>query len=302
MGLEKNTLLKGGFVFVSSVPSPKIVESSQTEPDNSPEGRIKALTSVIEEYERRLAEKEREKATLLLTNEKLYQEKVEAEKLARVDSLTGLPNLRAYEERFEETINNAKRSGQPFCLLAIDIDDFKRLNDNEGHDAGNLALKTFARIVNENIRAGDIIARTGGEEFFLILPNTNIDESYVVANKLLKAFREQPGGMGHSPFTISGGIAQFDPSDKYLSNRLGLQEFADAGLYQAKSSGKNKVCSFNPEREIDKRAIMDQFKKLIRRNKPKELGLADQKLLFEEMASEIGKEIEANKPEAKAEG
>ncbi|RMH09281.1 MAG: diguanylate cyclase, partial [Aquificota bacterium] len=107
------------------------------------------------------------------TFEELEEKNRELEQLAFYDPLTGLPNRRLFFEKASPTFENSKRYGIPLSLLVIDLDNFKKINDTYGHDAGDLVLKKFAQVLSKNIRQSDIPARFGGEEFVLLMPNTN---------------------------------------------------------------------------------------------------------------------------------
>ncbi len=103
---------------------------------------------------------------------------------SRVDALTGLANRRAFDERLDEEVARAIRYGHPLSLLMVDIDNFKLVNDRFGHTAGDEALKALAAIIDRSIRTIDIVARFGGEEFVVILPETPIEGAAVVAERV----------------------------------------------------------------------------------------------------------------------
>ncbi|MFQ5587750.1 MAG: diguanylate cyclase [Nitrospiria bacterium] len=158
------------------------------------------------------------------------------------DSLTGLLNRRYFFERLTEEIERTKRHGLPTCLIMIDIDDFKKINDTHGHMAGDEALKWLARLLRNTIRAIDVASRYGGEEFTVILPNTKIEDARIIAERVCLAVEQKsrrqkknsPGGN----LTVSVGLASF-PGDAATAHEL--IHHADIALYEAKHRGKNRV-------------------------------------------------------------
>jgi diguanylate cyclase (GGDEF)-like protein len=151
------------------------------------------------------------------------------------DTLTGIPNRRAYDQKLSEEYSRALRNNSPLSLLLIDIDMFKQFNDTFGHPAGDTALQSVARVLLTSLRPYDFLARYGGEEFVIILPSTDLADAIVVAERVrgLVAHSEFP----HRKFTISIGVARLDPK----AGLKALVQAADNGLYRAKASGRNKV-------------------------------------------------------------
>jgi diguanylate cyclase (GGDEF)-like protein len=152
---------------------------------------------------------------------------------ATTDELTGLLNFRAFQDRTQEELSRAKRLNEPMSLVLADIDFFKKFNDTQGHLAGNEALKGIASILKKSLRHYDLVARFGGEEFAMILPETEGPQ----AAKLAERIREIISSNG-SRLTISCGIATF-PSE--AEDLQGLIAKADQKLYRAKSEGRNRV-------------------------------------------------------------
>jgi len=153
--------------------------------------------------------------------------------LAVRDGLTGLFNRRYFNELINVEINRLKRTPSSLSLLMLDIDNFKNYNDTQGHPAGDELLKNAAKVFKNSVRAVDIICRYGGEEFVIMLPQTDKDSAARIAERLRVQF-----GL-YLPTTISIGIATL-PQD--AQNMEELLEKADGALYQAKKSGKNKWC------------------------------------------------------------
>ncbi|MDQ4040777.1 MAG: diguanylate cyclase [Actinomycetota bacterium] len=162
---------------------------------------------------------------------------------ARTDPLTGLNNRRGFEESIEVEIERARRGGHPLTLLLGDLDHFKRVNDQLGHGAGDAALSRVGRLLRDGKRQIDYAARTGGEEFALILPETNEQQAYVLAERLRTAVQGAFAGE-LVPLTFSFGIAGF-PHHGRTSNEL--LRSADRGLYAAKELGRNRAVIYSSE-------------------------------------------------------
>ena len=161
------------------------------------------------------------------------------EKAARIDPLTGLLNRRAFMTRIKTEITRYSRSKRSFCLLMADIDHFKRINDTYGHDSGDYILKRLSRLMIDSLRLQDVIGRWGGEEFLILLPETDINGASFAAEKLRMViqnheflFHEQQLNI-----TVSFGISVYKDAmtiDQCLKK-------ADDNLYLAKKQGRNRV-------------------------------------------------------------
>ena len=180
-----------------------------------------------------------------VTDEALNKKGIETlnrklEQMSRVDGLTGLFNRRFWEEQFSREFKRLKRTGQPAAAIMLDIDHFKKVNDNYGHPAGDHIIKTLAKIIQKAIRETDIAGRYGGEEFAILLPETTSENALYVAERIrLLAEKLVPTYEGEEiTFTVSVGIADFDHS--YADHMLWLEK-ADQALYESKESGRNKV-------------------------------------------------------------
>ena len=162
-------------------------------------------------------------------------------RLATVDGLTDLYNHRYFQEALAKQVQIAQRYNQVFSLIMIDIDFFKKFNDNYGHQAGDAVLRQVAKILKNNSRTTDIVCRYGGEELCIILPNTSSEEALFNAKRINKAVEEATFDLNNSQkgkVTISVGVATFP--DNANSPEL-LIEHADKGLYYAKKHGRNQV-------------------------------------------------------------
>lgn len=169
-------------------------------------------------------------------------EKVRSDLSALVDAddLTGVGSRRYFLERLQADVFHAKRVGGVFCLLMVDLDRFKEINDAYGHAAGDQCLRHFARVASERIRRTDLLARTGGDEFCLILPDTTIGEGMRVVDALLQSLRQDVmvfDGVA-LPFTASIGIVQWDPAHPQSVEELRAD--VDQALYRAKQGGRDR--------------------------------------------------------------
>jgi len=164
----------------------------------------------------------------------------ELERLANFDSLTGLHNRRAILRRLDGEIKRAKRYKEELCLLMLDIDHFKNVNDQYGHLSGDEVLKEVATLVQQNIRETDTAGRYGGEEFITILPQTNLSSALDVAErirKLIAVAKMKDAEQNVFNITVSQGLSSYKPGEDGYS----LISRADDALYRAKENGRNRV-------------------------------------------------------------
>jgi diguanylate cyclase (GGDEF)-like protein len=169
----------------------------------------------------------------------LKKEKARAEELAQTDFLTGLDNRRAFYEQGDRKLRGLELSARPAALAMFDIDHFKSINDRYGHAGGDAAIRAVADIIRASLRAGDLAARLGGEEFALLLPDADLDAAVAIAERVRAATEALVvEHEGHRiGFTISAGVAAL-----HASNTLdGWIAHADAALYRAKQEGRNRV-------------------------------------------------------------
>jgi diguanylate cyclase (GGDEF)-like protein len=162
-------------------------------------------------------------------------------KLATTDSMTGLYNHRFFQEQMTLQIENAKRYNGKFSLILIDIDFFKKFNDTYGHQAGDAVLKQVAELLKKSVRTSDIVARYGGEEMAIILPNNDFDHAVIAADKICKKIASTPFQLNAkvtTNVTISLGVSTFPDNGETPQE---LIEYSDKGLYAAKESGRNQV-------------------------------------------------------------
>jgi diguanylate cyclase (GGDEF)-like protein len=161
---------------------------------------------------------------------------------ARTDSLTGALNRRALEEAAVRELALSIRYGHLLCMIVIDVDNLKRLNDSRGHAAGDRALLAFAHEVRTMLRRPDLLARTGGDEFTIILPETSASAGMAAAERVRQAIEalEVPFETELIHFTVSAGVAQFDPKQGGWEE---MMRRADAAMYEAKRHGRNAVAA-----------------------------------------------------------
>lgn len=167
-----------------------------------------------------------------------------AEDLASTDALTGLNNRRAFFDKASLLFAYCKRSHEPISALMLDIDHFKKINDSYGHAAGDIALRNLAQLLKTNLRDSDIPCRFGGEEFAVLLPNTNAAAAAEMANTLKNMMRSSPIALTDDnllPLTASFGVAEHGETVEDLLNN------ADQAMYLAKNSGRNNVATFQLE-------------------------------------------------------
>jgi len=162
---------------------------------------------------------------------------VKLEHLANYDTLTNLPNRRTFNERLEHFFLLKKRQNIPLSILLIDIDNFKSINDTQGHLIGDKVLQRISKVLKNNIRKTDIIARWGGEEFTIVLINANADESKIMAEKLRKSLEVDSVLYSLAKHEVTGsfGLSEVQKNDTISS----LLQRVDDALYKAKASGKN---------------------------------------------------------------
>jgi diguanylate cyclase (GGDEF)-like protein len=151
---------------------------------------------------------------------------------ARVDALTGLLNRRGFEERLAVEVARATRDGARVAVVTFDLDHFKRVNDEQGHEAGDRALTAVGAVIRDHVRGGDLAARWGGEEFVVVLPGADADAGHALAERVRGAVAAT--GLG---VTVSAGVgageAPFDPGALLAS--------ADAAMYAAKRAGRDRT-------------------------------------------------------------
>ena len=179
---------------------------------------------------------------LLMAMDRLRNEVAD---LALLDDLTGVANRRHLLQRLSEECARSERSSEPFSLLVIDLDGFKIINDTHGHTAGDACLKHFTLMAQTRLRPGDMLARTGGDEFCIVLPSSSLREGALIARRILEVCRQDAAGCSGNdiPIAISIGVAEWDRSIGQFPDRL--MAHADHALYAAKKNGKNDFAIYD---------------------------------------------------------
>jgi diguanylate cyclase (GGDEF)-like protein len=179
---------------------------------------------------KRLAENQKE----------IERQLADLQRLATVDSLTGLDNRRSFLTLAGHEFSRWKRYRQQFTLMMFDLDHFKRINDTHGHDVGDEVLRVVAATCKSTLRESDIVARIGGEEFVVLFPETPPQSAIIPADRLRLRMESTVVRTRDAAvrFTISGGIAEVVESDESIEDTL---KRADNALYRAKQSGRNRI-------------------------------------------------------------
>jgi len=171
---------------------------------------------------------------------RLNETRTHLKQAAITDDLTGLRNRRYIVERLEEEFLRAKRTGRPLSLIMLDIDNFKKINDLNGHPFGDLVLQIVSVRMKEALRKHDLIGRVGGEEFLVVCPESTLDDAAVVAERIRKIIHREviSDGVRKAVVALSAGVTMLrdddKSSDKFFSR-------ADTALYKAKEQGRNQV-------------------------------------------------------------
>ena len=179
---------------------------------------------------------------LLMAMDRLRNEVAD---LALMDDLTGVGNRRQLLQRLTEECARSERSNQPFALLVVDLDNFKMINDTHGHAAGDACLQHFTLMAQTRLRPGDLLARTGGDEFCIMLPASTLREGAMIARRIVEVCREDAAGCTGTevPLSVSIGVAQWTPDIGDLPDQLIAA--ADHALYVAKKEGRNRYAVYD---------------------------------------------------------
>ncbi len=172
---------------------------------------------------------------------------LEMERLAFSDPLTGLHNRRSFMQRLDEECERSRRQQQPLSVILLDLDEFKAVNDSRGHEAGDQALCSVARLIRESCRTGDVAGRIGGEEFAVLLPGSFLEGARRLAERLRQVLDEHRVECPQQqPFQVTASIGVAGPGANALLGDPDAAELlrrADMALYRAKGAGRNRVCA-----------------------------------------------------------
>lgn len=202
--------------------------------------RVEVLARVKTHVMLRHREKQLEEA-----NKKLSQQHKILEVMSITDGLTGLYNRRHMNTVLSQEVQRCRRYGTDLACLVIDLDQFKLVNDTYGHDFGDLVLHEFSRRLRDSLRSSDFAFRFGGEEFLLLLPQTNMHDARRTAEKIRQyaATKKIGDDKTHVVVTVSIGLATFNEHQPVIQNDLVI--FADKALYRAKAEGRNQVVEYS---------------------------------------------------------
>lgn len=176
--------------------------------------------------------------------DELKEKNAMLQKLSITDELTKIYNRRYVMQRLREELSRAQRYNETISLILIDLDNFKAINDKFGHQVGDSVLTKISALIKKQMRTSDVLGRYGGEEFLIILPNTSIEGSQSLAERIRKSLESNPVNVGRRRITatLSAGVVSY--GGNYPSSYEDLIKKADKALYQAKKEGKNRVCIF----------------------------------------------------------
>ena len=211
----------------------------------SPSEILKIAAKIVNETQAFIDDTSKFEASLEESTQEIAFLKVElddAKKQATKDALTQLNNRRGFDHSLQESIRAYKTRRQQFCLLLIDIDHFKKINDSYGHLVGDKVLVGLSKVLGRQMRPNDYLARFGGEEFAVIFPDTPPDQAYMLAEGMRKSIqklrlKQIKTGQQIGQVTISGGLSFYQDNETSLE----LTDRCDTALYQAKSSGRNRI-------------------------------------------------------------
>jgi diguanylate cyclase len=223
--------------------------SARVGPDSDPHLIIQTLISELTKATSRVSTLELNFAETSNQLEKVRLSLAVAEQRSKTDTLTGLANRRSLDEFFRTSMIRAMENSEPLCAFMIDIDHFKKFNDTHGHLIGDQVLRLVARVLQDNVREGDLAARYGGEEFAAVLPGADLAACRDVAERVRRRISDakltrRMTGQEIGSVTVSIGVAQF----RLAESAEALIERCDRGLYQAKKTGRNRVVT---ETEIE---------------------------------------------------
>lgn len=205
---------------------------------------IGSMQLAYEKLRRRLLQGDIYKATVSQQQEEIQYRKSQQDHfqhLALTDALTGAVNRHHFNDVLEREIDNVNLQGRPLSIMVLDIDHFKRINDSYGHGVGDEVLIRFYQTCAEAVRSTDVVARIGGEEFVIVMPNTTLKNAQVFAERLRKNIAELEIIIAEQQISITVSIGVSQWQSEYFTSAESFVNHADKSLYQAKKTGRNKV-------------------------------------------------------------
>jgi diguanylate cyclase (GGDEF)-like protein len=191
-----------------------------------------------DELQKTKQELEEAKRTIRVKEIELKAILVQADEVSHTDALTYLSNRRQVINDLQKEVHRAERYATPVSILMMDIDHFKNINDTYGHPVGDQVLFQLANMLREGIRESDMVGRYGGEEFLIVLPNTELQKATELAGRLCKIIREKDIEIvGKAHITVSIGVAEYKHGEENWQKFLSR---ADMALYSAKSAGRDR--------------------------------------------------------------
>lgn len=179
--------------------------------------------------------------TTIIQKRRIESQQKQLEQMAYYDPLTDLPNRRLLEKLIKRELASMQRYGQETVIIMLDVDDFKQINDTYGHQVGDSILMQLADLLQNNVRETDTVARFGGEEFIILMPNTSVEEGYIFAERIRKIIMEKVFSIGSDTLQITSSFGVSSMGDINSQNLEDYYLLADKALYLAKQSGKNRV-------------------------------------------------------------
>jgi diguanylate cyclase (GGDEF)-like protein len=244
--LDEGAAAAGDMTVVSVAAPAVIVRAEDGRPFNESERQlldeIFALARVADESDNRLRALEDRFLILQRENLDLVMKNRILSEISHKDALTGLYNRFYVMEKIDSEMNRALRHGYPISVLMLDLDHFKRINDSYGHPVGDEVLKIVGQVLRESCRVYDVAGRYGGEEFCIVLPETQVGNTTQVAERIRNRLATTPLSVGSTSIVVTAsiGVAGMDSTEGVLSAST-LVERADRALYSAKHLGRNRV-------------------------------------------------------------
>jgi len=249
--LDEGAAAAGDMTVVSVAAPAVVVRAEDGRPFNEAERQlldeIFALARVADESDNRLRALEDRFLILQRENLDLVMKNRILSEISHKDALTGLYNRFYVLEKIDSEMNRALRHGYPISVLMLDLDHFKRINDSYGHPVGDEVLKIVGQVLRDSCRVYDVAGRYGGEEFCIVLPETQVGNTTQVAERIRNRLATTPLSVGSTSIVVTAsiGVAGMDSTEGVLSAST-LVERADRALYSAKHLGRNRVEMWNP--------------------------------------------------------